>query len=30
MALGYGMFLHFGPNTFTQSGWGDGRYEAAR
>lgn len=30
MKLGYGMFIHFGVNTFARSGWGDGRFPAAR
>lgn len=29
LKLGYGMFLHFGPNTFGTSGWGDGTFPAA-
>lgn len=28
-ALGYGLFLHFGPNTFAGTSWGDGRFDAA-
>ena len=27
--LRYGLFLHFGPNTLTGSGWGDGKFPAA-
>jgi alpha-L-fucosidase len=30
MRLGYGMFIHFGPNTLAGVGWGDGRFPAAR
>ena len=30
LKLGYGMFLHFGPNTFGTSGWGDGTFPAER
>lgn len=26
--LGYGMFIHFGVNTFSGSGWGDGKFPA--
>ena len=29
MELGYGMFLHFGPNTVAGVGWGDGKFPAA-
>lgn len=29
MKLGYGMFLHFGPNTFNGVGWGDGKFPAS-
>ena len=29
MQLGYGMFLHYGPNTFANTGWGDGTFPAA-
>lgn len=28
LKLGYGMFLHFGPNTFAGVGWGDGKFPA--
>ncbi len=28
MALGYGLFLHLGPNTFAGVGWGDGKFPA--
>jgi alpha-L-fucosidase len=28
MELGYGMFIHFGVNTFAGSGWGDGKFPA--
>ncbi len=26
MRLGYGMFIHFGPNTILGVGWGDGKF----
>ena len=26
MKLKYGMFLHFGPNTISKVGWGDGKF----
>jgi alpha-L-fucosidase len=29
MELGYGLFIHFGPNTFTASGSGGGKFPAA-
>jgi alpha-L-fucosidase len=29
MKLGYGMFLHFGPNTLARVGWGDGKFPAS-
>jgi alpha-L-fucosidase len=30
MRLGYGMFIHFGPNTILGVGWGDGKFPPAR
>jgi alpha-L-fucosidase len=30
MELGYGMFLHFGPNTYQGVPWGDGTFPAAQ
>src|SRR5687768_8328933 len=29
MKLGYGMFLHYGPNTVSNVAWGDGKFPAA-
>jgi len=29
MELGYGLFIHFGSNTFAGTAWGDGRFPAA-
>lgn len=28
--LGYGMFIHFGPNTYAATGWGDGKFPATK
>lgn len=28
--LGYGLFLHFGPNTLAGTGWGDGKFPASK
>jgi alpha-L-fucosidase len=28
MSLGYGLFIHFGPNTLAGESWGDGKYLA--
>jgi len=30
MKLGYGMFIHFGPNTIEGVGWGDGKFPAEK
>lgn len=29
LTLGYGLFLHYGPNTFAGAAWGDGKFPAS-